>query len=149
MSPFELDESSGLPVWVQLRNRFIYLIRTGHYEPGDQLPSVRSLAADLSINYNTVSKAYVDLEQSGYVVSVRGRGVFVCERAGEPAQDNMSTAVDTILEDAIKRCLSMGMTVDEVKLRMLDVAHKMQEENASKAREKRFINGQGKVRERR
>ncbi len=42
MALFEIDESSGLPVWVQLRNRFVYLIKTGHYQPGDQLPSVRT-----------------------------------------------------------------------------------------------------------
>ena len=46
MALFEIDESSGLPVWVQLRNRFVYLIKTGHYQPGDQLPSVRTLAAE-------------------------------------------------------------------------------------------------------
>ena len=61
MPDFKLDETSGLPVWVQLRNRFIYLIKTGYYQPGDQLPSVRSLAAEISINYNTVSKAYVPI----------------------------------------------------------------------------------------
>lgn len=52
MALFEIDESSGLPVWVQLRNRFVYLIKTGHYQPGDQLPSVRTLAAEAAINYN-------------------------------------------------------------------------------------------------
>ncbi|MFR1639196.1 MAG: GntR family transcriptional regulator [Eggerthellaceae bacterium] len=67
MSLFEIDESSGLPVWVQLRNRFVYLIKTGHYKPGDQLPSVRTLAAEAAINYNTVSKVYVNLEHDGYV----------------------------------------------------------------------------------
>ena len=46
MALFEIDESSGLPVWVQLRNRFVYLIKTGYYQPGDQLPSVRTLAAE-------------------------------------------------------------------------------------------------------
>ena len=59
MALFEIDESSGLPVWVQLRNRFVYLIKTGHYQPGDQLPSVRTLAAEAAINYNTVSKVSV------------------------------------------------------------------------------------------
>ena len=62
MALFEIDESSGLPVWVQLRNRFVYLIKTGYYRPGDQLPSVRTLAAEAAINYNTVSKVYVNLE---------------------------------------------------------------------------------------
>ena len=67
MALFEIDESSGLPVWVQLRNRFVYLIKTGHYQPGDQLPSVRTLAAEAAINYNTVSKVYINLEHDGYV----------------------------------------------------------------------------------
>lgn len=118
---FEIDASSGLPVWVQLRNRFIYLIKTGHYKSGEQLPSVRSLAAELSINYNTVSKTYVDLEQAGYVKSVHGRGVFVKENAAM-LDDDMSSAVDATIEDCIKRCLSMGLSLDEVRLRMMDVA---------------------------
>lgn len=133
MPEFKLDETSGLPVWLQLRNRLIYLIKTGHYRPGEQLPSVRSLAADLSINYNTVSKAYVDLEHAGYVSSIRGRGVFVRETPRAMREDMLS-AVDTVLEDAIKRCLSMGMSLDEVKLRMLDVAHAIKQESDVKFR---------------
>ena len=74
MALFEIDESSGLPVWVQLRNRFVYLIKTGYYQPGDQLPSVRTLAAEAAINYNTVSKVYVNLESDGYVESVARPG---------------------------------------------------------------------------
>ena len=49
-------------MWVQLRNRFVYLIKTGYYEPGEQLPSVRSLAADLSINYNIRMTTLVRLD---------------------------------------------------------------------------------------
>ena len=91
MALFEIDESSGLPVWVQLRNRFVYLIKTGYYQPGDQLPSVRTLAAEAAINYNTVSKVYVNLESDGYVESVRGRGVFVRDIGGK-ADDVRSIA---------------------------------------------------------
>ncbi|MBS6941018.1 MAG: GntR family transcriptional regulator [Slackia piriformis] len=133
MPEFKLDETSGLPVWIQLRNRLIYLIKTGYYRPGKQLPSVRSLAADLSINYNTVSKAYVDLEHSGYVTSVRGRGVFVRETL-ESLHDEMASAVDTVLEDAIRRCLSMGMSLDEVQLRMIDIAHEIKKETKYRLR---------------
>ena len=133
MPEFKRDETSGLPVWIQLRNRLIYLIKTGYYRPGEQLPSVRSLAADLSINYNTVSKAYVDLEHSGYVTSVRGRGVFVRETL-ESLHDEMSSAVDTVLEDAIRRCLSMGMSLDEVQLRMIDIAHEIKKETKYRLR---------------
>ena len=118
MALFEIDESSGLPVWVQLRNRFVYLIKTGHYQPGDQLPSVRTLAAEAAINYNTVSKVYVNLEHDGYVESVRGRGVFVRD-IGDRAADDVRSIVDTEIEESIRRCLSLGM---------IDVVHRIQQE---------------------
>lgn len=138
MAVFEIDESSGLPVWVQLRNRFVYLIKTGHYQPGDQLPSVRSLAAETAINYNTVSKVYISLESDGYVVSVRGKGVFVREIDDEK-RDEVGKVADAILEDSIKRCLSMGMSLDEVKLKMIDVAQKLQQDSRALANEKRGL----------
>ncbi len=128
MALFEIDESSGLPVWVQLRNRFVYLIKTGHYQPGDQLPSVRTLAAEAAINYNTVSKVYVNLESDGYVESIRGRGVFVRD-IGSRGDDVLSVA-DTEVEGGIRRCLGLGMSIDDVKLRLIDVAHRIQDEKS-------------------
>ena len=77
MFPFEVDPTSDLPLWVQLRNRIAYLINDGTLAPGDKLPTVRGLASEISINYNTVSKVYVNLESDGYVESVGGRGGFV------------------------------------------------------------------------
>ena len=115
MKLFSVDESSQLPIWLQVRNRFAYLIKTGYYRPGDQLPSVRTLAADAAVNYNTVSKAYVDLEHSGYVESVRGRGVFVLDRGGR-VEDDVVSAADAEIESCIRCCLSLGMSLDEVKL---------------------------------
>ena len=125
MALFEIDESSGLPVWVQLRNRFVYLIKTGHYQPRDQLPS--GLAADVEVNYNTVSKVYINLEHDGYVESVRGRGVFVRD-IGKLAADDVQSIADTEIEESIKRCLALGMTLDEIMLRMIDVAHRVQQD---------------------
>ena len=125
MALFEIDESSGLPVWVQLRNRFIYLIKTGHYQPGEQLPSVRALAAEAAINYNTVSKVYANLERDGYVRSVRGRGVFV-QDGGAAVENDVESVSGVEIEECVNRCLSLGMTLDEVLLRMIDVVHHMQ-----------------------
>ncbi len=146
MTLFEVDESSGLPVWVQLRNRFVYLISTGYYQAGDQLPSVRRLAAETSINYNTVSKVYVNLEHDGYVISARGKGVFVRD-IGEAKRDDTSSVADAVIEDCIKRCVMIGMSFDEIKLRMLDVAQRIQEESRSLSNEKKALyerkNGKG------
>ncbi len=139
MTVFEVDESTALPVWVQLRNRIVYLIKTGFYQPGDQLPSVRTLAAETEINYNTVSKAYVNLEHDGYVMSVRGKGVFVRD-IGDDKRDDMFKVADAIIEDGIKRCLALGMSIDDVRLRMIDVAQKIQENSRNLADEKRSLN---------
>ena len=79
MFPFEVDPTSDLPLWVQLRNRIAYLINDGTLAPGDKLPTVRGLASEISINYNTVNKAYLSLVSDGYLESTRGRGVFVTD----------------------------------------------------------------------
>ena len=113
---------------MQLRNRFVYLVKTGYYRPGDQLPSVRTLAAEAAINYNTVSKVYVNLESDGYVESVRGRGVFVRDIGGKA--DDVCSIADTEIEGCIRRCLALGMTIDEVTLCMMDVAHRLKDERS-------------------
>ena len=108
---FEFDENSDLPLWVQLRNRMAYLITSGFYKPGDKLPTVRKYAADLRIAYNTVSKAYMGLERDGYVMTVRGCGVFV----NEPGDNRKGDAqVNAFAEDFIKSCLEQGMAYEDI-----------------------------------
>ena len=128
MFPFEVDTTTDVPLWVQLRQRLIHLINSGYFKPGDQLPSVRTLAAEAAINYNTVSKVYVNLESDGYVESVRGRGVFVRDIGGKA--DDVRSIADTEIEGCIRRCLALGMTIDEVTLRMMDVAHRLKDEKS-------------------
>lgn len=108
---FEFDESSDLPLWVQLRNRMAYLINSGFYKAGDKLPTVRKYAADLRIAYNTVSKAYMGLERDGFVTTVRGSGVFV----NDPEKIRKASGqVDALVEDFVKSCLKEGMTYEDV-----------------------------------
>ena len=113
MALFEIDESSGLPVWVQLRNRFVYLIKTGHYQPGDQLPSVRTLAAEAAINYNTVSKVYQSLEEDGYIVSKRRLGAFVADVSDKPGVSAEVTA-EIVTAEYLKRCQELGMSLEDI-----------------------------------
>ena len=61
MLSFQIDQMSDVPVWAQLSRRIAHLIETGELAPGDQLPTVRGLASEISVNYNTVSKAYLSL----------------------------------------------------------------------------------------
>jgi GntR family transcriptional regulator len=132
---FSVDDTSDLPIWVQLRNRIAYLIRTGCFEPGEQLPSVRSLSTSAKINYNTVTKAYKDLEQSNLIVSIRGRGMYV-QKNIVPGQESAESPIDTIVEDCVKQYRSIGMTFEDARVRMQDIATRLEEEALNAAEEK-------------
>ncbi|MDO4289886.1 MAG: GntR family transcriptional regulator [Eggerthellaceae bacterium] len=108
---FTFDSQSDLPLWVQLRDRMIFLINSGFYQPGEKLPTVRKYAADLHIAYNTVSKAYMGLERDGYVTTVRGSGVFVNDLTSLPQSGGQ---IDMLVEDFVKSCLEEGMTYDDI-----------------------------------
>ena len=109
---FEVDSQSDLPLWVQLRQRLLSLISTGYYQAGDKLPTVRGLASYLSINYNTVNKAYLSLVSDGYLESTRGRGVFVRDLDAEMEQE-YSKEVDRIMGDCVAACRDLGLTLDD------------------------------------
>jgi len=72
-----IDYKDRRPIYEQIVERFQELILKGVLEADSQLPSVRNLAMDLSINPNTIQKAYTELERQGYTYSVKGKGSFV------------------------------------------------------------------------
>lgn len=72
-----IDYQNRKPIYEQIVERFQMLIVKGILEPDSQMPSVRALATELSINPNTIQKAYAVLEQEGYIYPVKGRGNFV------------------------------------------------------------------------
>ncbi len=111
--PFEVDRTSNVPPWVQLAQRIAYLINTGYFKPGDQLPTVRALASDISLNFNTVNKAYLSLSHDGYLESTRGRGVFVRSLDSDLSREG-TEEVDRMLDDFISGCRDLGMTLDDV-----------------------------------
>ena len=114
LASFKIDYGSGLPVWIQVKNRIAYLIGSGEYREGDRLPTVRSLAVDLDISYNTVNRAYMDLERDGYIVTRKGRGTFVAEQKEIGAARATESPVELLIDDMIRACNSSGMNDDEI-----------------------------------
>jgi len=80
----EIDTQSPQPIYEQLRDQVVFGIADGRLRDGEALPSVRRLAADLGINFHTVSKAYAALCDEGYIAIDRRRGAVVRARCGEP-----------------------------------------------------------------
>jgi GntR family transcriptional regulator len=74
---FRLDLGSGVPPFLQLVHQVEHALRLGYLAPGDQLPKVRDVVAELAINPNTVSKAYRELETKGLAVGRPGQGTFI------------------------------------------------------------------------
>lgn len=110
---FSVDESSDIPLWVQLKRRMVFLIESGHYEPGEQLPTVRGLAGEIQVNYNTVNKVYLSLAADGYIESIRGRGAFVLGpvASGDAAKAKES---DELVNDFIQACRNLGLSYDDI-----------------------------------
>ena len=113
LDTFEIDYSNGLPVWIQIKNRLSVLIASGEYSAGDRLPTVRALAIDLDISYNTVNRAYMDLEREGYISTRKGRGTFVSDIQGK----NLSPLNDTVImlaDEMIKIGNQSGLDANDI-----------------------------------
>ena len=96
-----IDLQNRKPIYEQIVERFQTLIVNGVLEPDRQMPSGRSLAMELSINPNTIQKAYSMLEQQGYIYPVKGRGNFVSGDAGLKKRKQETVFVE--LQELVKK----------------------------------------------
>ncbi len=114
LNNFEIDHSSGLPVWIQVKNRIAYLIGSGEFAEGERLPTVRGLAVELDIAYNTVNRAYMDLEREGYITTRKGRGTFVAEQRNVGAARATDSPVELVIDDMIRALSAAGLADDDI-----------------------------------
>jgi GntR family transcriptional regulator len=114
---FNVDPRSGVPLYTQLIEQVKRSIAVGALAPGERLPTVKQLAVDLTINPNTVARAYRDLERDGVIETSPGRGSFV--RSGDPLQTRktLTDVAAVALEAAIRDARSIG--VDRLALEAL------------------------------
>ena len=104
-----IDYSERRPIYEQVAEKIAELIIRGVLPPESQLPSVRSLAMDLSINPNTIQRAYQELERKGYTYSVPGKGSFVSQKTEylEEQRENILEEQRRLAEKAM--CLGMDL----------------------------------------
>lgn len=121
-----LDYRDRRPIYEQIAERFAELILTGVLEKDSQLPSVRSLAMELSINPNTIQRAYAELERAGYTYSVKGKGNFVAE-SRDAAKQKRDTVLNKI-EDAVRE--ARVLSVEEQVL--LELVHRVYEKEETR-----------------
>lgn len=107
-----IDKQSRVPVYEQIKNQIITLIRLGVYNPNDKLPSIRSITSEAGVNVNTVKKVFAELEISGVIYTVPGTGSFV----SEAALDNslVTQKIKGEIKDLFQRAIAIGVTKEEI-----------------------------------
>jgi GntR family transcriptional regulator len=109
-----IDTKSGVPFYRQIIEQIKFGIARGEMEPGDRLPTVRQLAVDLSINPNTVIRAYRELEIEGVLDTQQGSGTYVGRHKPEVTRLEKKRMLDQILTDLLARASSYGLSIDDV-----------------------------------
>ena len=110
----QLDVKSGVPFYRQIIDQVKAAIATGSIAAGDRLPTVRQLAVDLSINPNTVSRAYTELELTGLVETQMGSGTYVGNRPVERNDVERRRLLDQLCQEFLSRVSTHGFTLDDV-----------------------------------
>ncbi len=107
-----IDYRDTRPIYEQVVDKFKMLILRGVLHPNDKIPSVRNLAVDLSINPNTIQRAYAELERQGYIFTVKGRGNFVADN--KQLLDQYKDQLFASLRELCEAAFAVGMTEEEI-----------------------------------
>lgn len=120
-----IDYQNRKPIYEQIVERFQILIIQGILTPDSQIPSVRTLAMDLSINPNTIQKAYALLEQQGYIYPIKGRGNFVAhnEHFIQQKRGNFFEALATLFKKGIEIGITQAECTRVMEAEYKEVSH--------------------------
>ncbi len=108
-----IDYKDRRPIYEQVIEKFQQMILCGALEPDSPMPSVRSLAMELSLNPNTIQRAYQELERQGYIYTLKGKGSFVSNSM--KAADHKRKEIQEELEKCVSNAVMAGITEDELR----------------------------------
>ncbi|MCJ7566733.1 MAG: GntR family transcriptional regulator [Anaerolineales bacterium] len=125
----ELDFRSHIPIYTQMVDRIKHLIASGVLEPGDQLPTVRQMAAELRVNFNTIARAYRILDEEGVISTQQGRGTYVLEPLPpERASRLRSAALEGMTKSFLEHAHQVGFKPEEVSMLLDELIDTWREE---------------------
>ena len=109
-----ISNVSGVPIYEQIKQQVKAAILSGELKEEEALPSLRTLAKDLKISVLTVTRAYTELEQEGFVKNVQGRGCFVLGSGSELMKEQLIRKVENSLTEAIKAAKIANLSNEEL-----------------------------------
>ena len=125
---FYLDASSELPNYVQLENQIKTACLHGKLKPGDQLPSIRALAKELSIAIITVKRAYDDLEKEKVIELRQGKGAFIRQIQKNKLKSDAAEQIEQELSILLSHTEALGISKQEIKTMLLKKLNEYKEE---------------------
>ena len=129
----QLNYRDPRPIYEQVKDGIRKLAYSGMIGPDEKLPSVRELASKLAINPNTISKAYKELEQEGFLYSITGRGTFINQDFN--LNDRRKTELLQQFDKVVKDLYESSTPVEELKMRLDVLAGTMEQETEQKEME--------------
>jgi DNA-binding transcriptional regulator YhcF (GntR family) len=112
---FKVNHESGIPIYLQLMDRFKHAIESCLLAPGDQLPGIRALAQQLVISPNTVVKAYTELDREGVIELRHGVGAFVVDRERTRDRRKEVRIAQDLVRTLTERLRKQGFASDEIR----------------------------------
>lgn len=109
-----ISNISGVPIYEQIKQQVKSAILSGELQEEEALPSLRTLAKDLKISVLTITRAYTELEQEGFVKNVQGRGCFVMGRGSELIREQLIRKVESGLSEAIDAAEMANLSAQEL-----------------------------------
>ena len=111
----QLDFHSGLPIYTQIVNQIQSQLANGILKPGDQLPTVRALASELRVNFNTVARAYRMLDEARIISTQQGRGTFITEKPPPEVSEKLRhESLNALTHRFITEAFRLGFSEREV-----------------------------------
>lgn len=112
----EIDLTSKIPIYVQLIDQIKHMIATGELSPNDQLPTVRQLATDLRVNFNTIARAYRMLDEEGLISTQHGRGTYILPLPTEENGESLRKQdLDWLTRHYLNEVSQLGYSPGEVR----------------------------------
>ncbi len=125
-----VDMHSGVPIYVQVIDGIKHLVATGTLKPGDQLPTVRRLAQDLRVNFNTIARAYTMLDEAGVISTQQGRGTYVRDRPDERTLSRMrAETLNALIGRAVIGAFSLGYKPAEIRATLEETLRQLNKES--------------------
>ena len=112
---FYLDHRSSIPIYLQLQTQVNQAINGGVLKEGDQLPSVRELATQLTVNPNTIARAYQELEREGVIETLRGRGTFIAKPQPAQPHEERYERIKEAINHLVMEAYRLGLTQEELR----------------------------------